>query len=125
MPEIIVALIIVVLVVVTLASAIKIIHQQKIGLVERLGKFHRRLNPGPHLVVPIIDRAVRKSLGRRRGSIWQPLQVWIQDSNHARPAELERIRSDADLSHCPSILRVFDVLAWRVGTGKTELPTQA
>ena len=77
----------------------------------------------PHLV-PIIDRAVRKSLGRKRGHIWQPLQVWIQDSNHARPAELERIRSDARLSNCPSILRIFDVLAWRVGTGKIELPTQ-
>ena len=56
MPELIIALIIVVLVVVALASSVKIIHQQKIGLVERLGKFHRRLNPGPHLVVPVIDR---------------------------------------------------------------------
>lgn len=56
MPQFIVVLVIIALLVAFLASSIKIIHQQKIGLVERLGKFNRRLTPGPHLVIPIIDR---------------------------------------------------------------------
>lgn len=56
MSQSIISLVIIVLLVVVLASSIKIIHQQKIGLVERLGKFNRRLNPGPHLLIPIIDR---------------------------------------------------------------------
>ncbi len=47
MPQFIPSLVIIVLLVVVLSSSIKIIHQQKIGLVERLGKFNRRLNPGP------------------------------------------------------------------------------
>lgn len=76
-------------------------------------------------LVPIIDSAVRKSLGRKRGHIWRPLQLWIQDANHARAAELEMIRSDAEQPDSLSILRVFDVLAWRVGTGKVELPSRA
>lgn len=76
-------------------------------------------------LVPIIDSAVRRSLGRKRGHIWRPLQLWIQDENQARVPELERIRSDAGLSNNLSILRVFDVLAWRVGTGKVELPSRA
>ena len=45
MSQSIISLVIIVLLVVVLASSIKIIHQQKIGLVERLGKFNRRLNP--------------------------------------------------------------------------------
>lgn len=72
-------------------------------------------------LVPIIDSAVRRSLGRKRAHIWRPLQFWIQDENQARVPELERIRSDAELPNSLSILRVFDVLAWRVGTGKVEL----
>lgn len=80
MPELIVALVIVVLVVVALTSAVKIIHQQKIGLVERLGKFHRRLNPGPHLVVPIIDR-VQYNLDMREQVQPFPPQGVITEDN--------------------------------------------
>lgn len=80
MPELIIALIIVVLVVVALASSVKIIHQQKIGLVERLGKFHRRLNPGPHLVVPVIDR-VQYNLDMREQVQPFPPQGVITEDN--------------------------------------------
>mgnify|MGYP007129505901 FL=1 len=53
---VIVAVIILAVVLVAIGSTIKIISQQQIGLVERLGKYHRRLNPGPHLMLPFIDR---------------------------------------------------------------------
>lgn len=80
MPEFVVGVIIVVVVVMALASSIKIIHQQKIGLVERLGKFHRRLNPGPHLVIPILDR-VQYNLDMREQVVPFPPQGVITEDN--------------------------------------------
>jgi regulator of protease activity HflC (stomatin/prohibitin superfamily) len=39
-------------------SSIKIIPQERIGVVERLGKFHVTLNPGLHFLAPFVDRLV-------------------------------------------------------------------
>jgi len=80
MPQIIPSLVIIVLLVVVLSSSIKIIHQQKIGLVERLGKFNRRLNPGPHLLIPIIDR-VQHNLDMREQVVPFPPQGVITEDN--------------------------------------------
>jgi len=49
-------IILIIFVVTTIAKAIRIVPQSYAGLVERLGKYHRTLSPGPHLLVPIIDR---------------------------------------------------------------------
>jgi len=38
--------------------SIKIIPQERVGIVERLGKFHTSLNPGLHVLIPFIDRLV-------------------------------------------------------------------
>lgn len=46
------------LIAVSLRSSLKIIPQQRIGVVERLGKFHSILNPGLHVLVPFLDRLV-------------------------------------------------------------------
>lgn len=80
MSQSIISLVIIVLLVVVLASSIKIIHQQKIGLVERLGKFNRRLNPGPHLLIPIIDR-VQYNLDMREQVVPFPPQGVITEDN--------------------------------------------
>ena len=80
MPQFIPSLVIIVLLVVVLSSSIKIIHQQKIGLVERLGKFNRRLNPGPHLLIPIIDR-VQHNLDMREQVVPFPPQGVITEDN--------------------------------------------
>ncbi|WP_135555602.1 SPFH domain-containing protein [Paenibacillus cymbidii] len=50
-----IAIIILVLVIVFIALTIKIVPQQRVGVVERLGKFNRLLTPGLNLLVPIID----------------------------------------------------------------------
>jgi regulator of protease activity HflC (stomatin/prohibitin superfamily) len=63
-----------------LASAIKVIRQRQVGVVERLGKFHRTLGPGPHLVVPIIDR-VRYKLDMREAVVPFPPQGVITEDN--------------------------------------------
>ncbi len=39
-------------------SSIKIIPQERVGVVERLGRFHSELHPGLHVLVPFVDRLV-------------------------------------------------------------------
>ncbi|MHA6483057.1 SPFH domain-containing protein [Paenibacillus sp. strain BS8-2] len=51
----IVTIIVVVLAVVFIALSVKIIPQQRVGVVERLGKFSRLLTPGINILIPIID----------------------------------------------------------------------
>lgn len=77
---VIVAVIILAVVLVAIGSTIKIISQQQIGLVERLGKYHRRLNPGPHLMLPFIDR-VRYTLDMREQVVPFPPQGVITEDN--------------------------------------------
>ncbi|MGG2065961.1 SPFH domain-containing protein [Bacillus sp. S14(2024)] len=50
--SIILALIVIVFIVLT----IKIIPQQKVGVIERLGKFQRIMHPGLNMIIPVIDR---------------------------------------------------------------------
>lgn len=51
----IILILIVVLAVVFVALSVKIIPQQKVGVVERLGKFNHLLTPGINILIPIID----------------------------------------------------------------------
>lgn len=48
-------IIIILVVVVFIALTVKIVPQQRVGVVERLGKFNRLLTPGLNILVPIID----------------------------------------------------------------------
>jgi regulator of protease activity HflC (stomatin/prohibitin superfamily) len=52
----IVIIVVLFLVVVIIGLTIKIVPQQRIGVVERLGKFNRLLTPGLNILVPIIDQ---------------------------------------------------------------------
>ncbi|MEF2966348.1 SPFH domain-containing protein [Paenibacillus sp. M1] len=48
--------IIVVVVVVFISLTVKIVPQQRVGVVERLGKFNRLLTPGLNILIPVIDQ---------------------------------------------------------------------
>ncbi|AKQ46220.1 peptidase [Rufibacter radiotolerans] len=50
------SLIILASVIVLMALSIRIIQQQKVAVVERLGKFQRLMHPGLNLFIPIVDR---------------------------------------------------------------------
>jgi regulator of protease activity HflC (stomatin/prohibitin superfamily) len=63
-----------------LVSSVKVIRQQRVGLVERLGKFNRVLEPGPHLVVPVVDR-VRYNIDMRESVVPFPPQGVITEDN--------------------------------------------
>src|SRR5579862_7358727 len=56
MTAVVVVLIVAVIVLLTLARTIRIVPQARARVVERLGRYHRTLNPGLALVVPFIDR---------------------------------------------------------------------
>ncbi len=63
-----------------IGNAVRVIRQQRVGVVERLGKFNRTLDPGPHLVVPIIDK-VRYNLDMRENVVPFPPQGVITEDN--------------------------------------------
>jgi regulator of protease activity HflC (stomatin/prohibitin superfamily) len=50
------SLIILAAVIVLMALSVRIIPQQRVGVVERLGKFQRLMHPGLNLFIPIVDR---------------------------------------------------------------------
>lgn len=48
--------VIVVVVVVFISLTVKIVPQQRVGVVERLGRFNRLLTPGLNILIPVIDQ---------------------------------------------------------------------
>ncbi|GAA4315377.1 SPFH domain-containing protein [Nibribacter koreensis] len=50
------SLIILAAVIILMAMSIRIIQQQRVAVVERLGKFQRLMHPGLNLFIPIVDR---------------------------------------------------------------------
>lgn len=53
-----VILVIAILVIVVLVRSVRIVRQAQVYIIERLGKFHRLMESGIHLVIPFIDRIV-------------------------------------------------------------------
>ncbi len=44
------------LVLITIAVSVKVVRQSYVGIVERLGRYQRTLQPGVHILVPFLDR---------------------------------------------------------------------
>jgi regulator of protease activity HflC (stomatin/prohibitin superfamily) len=78
--NLIVAILIALAAVFILVSSVKVIRQQRVGMVERLGKFNRTLEPGPHLLVPVLDK-VRYNLDMRELVVPFPPQGVITEDN--------------------------------------------
>lgn len=57
----------------------KIINQGNEALVERLGKFHRKLNPGLNFIVPLLDTIVLEDTLRERVLDTEPQEVITKD----------------------------------------------
>jgi len=76
----IIVLIIAIFVLVTLFRSIRIIPQARAGVVERLGRYHKTLNPGLNVVVPFIDK-VRPLLDMREQVVSFPPQPVITEDN--------------------------------------------
>ena len=82
MDAIIGVLIIVILVfaVVTLIRSVRIVPQQRMDVVERLGKYKRTLSPGLNLLIPFVD-AVRSKVDMREQVVSFPPQPVITSDN--------------------------------------------
>jgi regulator of protease activity HflC (stomatin/prohibitin superfamily) len=76
----IVILIVAALVLLTLARTVRIVPQARARVVERLGRYHRTLNPGLSLVVPFIDR-LRPLIDMREQVVSFPPQPVITEDN--------------------------------------------
>lgn len=51
-------IILIILIILFVKASIKVISQERVGVVERLGKYHLSLNPGIHFLIPFIDNLI-------------------------------------------------------------------
>ena len=77
---VILGIIVAIFVLSTLFKSIRIIPQATAGVVERLGKYHKTLQPGLNVLVPFIDR-VRPLLDMREQVVSFPPQPVITEDN--------------------------------------------
>ena len=72
--------IIIFIVVVIIISGIKIVPQAQVYVVERLGAFSGALHTGPHYVIPIIDKVVKKFSIKEQVVDFKPQPVITKDN---------------------------------------------
>ena len=80
MATLIVLIVVAVVVLITLSRGIRIIPQARAGVVERLGRYQRTLDPGLALVVPYVDR-VKPLIDLREQVVSFPPQPVITEDN--------------------------------------------
>jgi regulator of protease activity HflC (stomatin/prohibitin superfamily) len=80
MVGLVVILIVAVIVLAVLARTVRIVPQARARVVERLGRYHRTLNPGLALIVPFIDR-LRPLIDLREQVVSFPPQPVITEDN--------------------------------------------
>src|ERR671939_296534 len=80
MAGIIVLLVVAAFVLLALARTIRVVPQARAGVIERLGRYSRTLNPGLAIVVPFIDR-IREMIDLREQVVSFPPQPVITEDN--------------------------------------------
>src|ERR687892_746954 len=75
-----VVLLLAVFVLVTLAKSVRIVPQARAGIVERLGRYNRTLDPGLTVVVPFVDRVLPLIDLREQVVSFPPQPVITQDN---------------------------------------------
>ncbi|MBW4563277.1 MAG: SPFH/Band 7/PHB domain protein [Mojavia pulchra JT2-VF2] len=58
----------------------KLINQGNVALVERLGRYHRKLNPGLNFIVPLVDQIVMEDTTREQILDIKPQKVITKDN---------------------------------------------
>src|SRR5918997_502697 len=80
MAALIVLIVIAAVVLITISRGVRIVPQARAGIVERLGRYHRTLDPGLALVVPYVDR-VKPLIDLREQVVSFPPQPVITEDN--------------------------------------------
>lgn len=73
-------IVIAILVIITIARSVKIVPQQRAGIVERLGRYNRTFEAGPHLMIPFVER-IRTMVDRREQVVTFPPQSVITEDS--------------------------------------------
>ncbi|MCL6454805.1 MAG: SPFH/Band 7/PHB domain protein [Alicyclobacillus sp.] len=76
----IVVIVLIILVILVILRGIRIIPQQRVAIVERLGRYHATLSAGVNLIIPFIDRVAR-ILDLRTQQVVVPPQMVITKDN--------------------------------------------
>jgi regulator of protease activity HflC (stomatin/prohibitin superfamily) len=76
----VVVLIIIVLALLIILRGIRIIPQQRVAIVERVGKYLATLNPGVNIIIPFVDRIVRMVDLRTQQVVVPPQMVITRDN---------------------------------------------
>ncbi|MDZ8051874.1 MAG: SPFH domain-containing protein [Aulosira sp. ZfuVER01] len=58
----------------------KLINQGNVALVERLGQYHRKLNPGLNFIIPLVDQIVMEDTNREQYIDIKPQNVITRDN---------------------------------------------
>lgn len=80
MESLIVAAVVVLIVILVISRSVRIVPQAHAGLVERLGRYNRTLEPGLALIIPIVDR-VKPLIDMREQVVSFPPQPVITEDN--------------------------------------------
>jgi regulator of protease activity HflC (stomatin/prohibitin superfamily) len=80
LPTLIIGGVILILIVVVLAKAVRIVPQARAGVVERLGRYHRTLAPGVAVLIPFFDRLAPLIDLRERVVSFPPQPVITEDN---------------------------------------------
>src|SRR5437763_12849423 len=80
MVALIVLLVVAAFVLVALARTVRIVPQARAGVVERLGRYSRTLNPGLTIVVPFVDRVCEMIDLREQVVSFEPQPVITEDN---------------------------------------------
>lgn len=71
---------VVLIIFIAIIANFKIVPQAQVFVVERLGAFNRELHTGPHVLVPLIDRVVKRISIKEQVADFQPQPVITKDN---------------------------------------------
>lgn len=78
--NLIITVVLILIVVVMSISCVKVIQQSTVGIVMRLGRFHKKADTGIHFLVPFIDSLSRRIDLRERAEDFPPQPVITKDN---------------------------------------------
>lgn len=76
----IIAILIVVLIIITIMSSVRVVNQSTVYITEKLGKYNRTMESGLHLMIPFIERVARKVDIREQVVNFPPQPVITKDN---------------------------------------------
>ncbi len=71
---------VILLILILIIANFKIVPQAQVYVVERLGAFNKELHTGPHLIIPFIDRVVKKVSIKEQVADFKPQPVITKDN---------------------------------------------